>query len=88
MVIVFGVFFTPNEYRDVINHINNLSLFHLQLQLSAEAFEERLVRRPRQPIPSTSKIYFKTLLKARASYLLTICKKQFIWLAGTPNQML
>ncbi len=54
MVIVFGVFFTPNEYRDVINHINNLSLFHLQLMLSAEAFEERLIRRPRQPIQSIS----------------------------------
>ena len=56
MVIVFGVFFTPNEYRDVINHINNLSLFHLQLKLSAEALEERLVRRPRQPIQSISLI--------------------------------
>ena len=41
MVIVFGVFFTPNEYRDVINHINNLSLFHLQLKLSAEPLNPR-----------------------------------------------
>ena len=46
MVIVFGVFFTPNENSVIINHINKLSLFHLQLKLSAEAFEERLVRRP------------------------------------------
>jgi hypothetical protein len=44
MVIVFGVFFTPNEYRDVINHLNNLSLFHLQLKLSAEAFGGESVR--------------------------------------------
>ena len=57
-VFVFGVFFTPNEYRD--NTDNTLLI------------EERLVWRPRQPIPFTSQIILMTLLKALASYLQTI----------------
>jgi hypothetical protein len=58
MVIVFGVFFTPNENSD--NTDNTLLI------------EERLVWRPRQPIQFTSQIFLMTLVKALASYLQTI----------------
>ena len=46
----------------VINHIDNILLI-----------EERLVWRPRQPIPSTSQIILMTLVKTLASYLQIIC---------------
>jgi hypothetical protein len=58
MSIVFGVFFTPNEYGD---HTDNILLI-----------EERLVWRPRQPILSTSQMILMTLVKILASYLQTI----------------
>jgi hypothetical protein len=98
---VFGVFFTPNENSDINKLINNLSLFHLQLKLTAEAFEERLVWRPKKESEcececessyaeaSKDKIKNTIIFCFHSHSPPALSHSAFtLFSAGTPNQML